>query len=282
MAKTSSGKEYRNSVRASVPISFHTVFCGSLRFAIVKEFLYLVNVWHHPRTAPVGRGSVVLGASNVIADVVGSAFCAIAVVVGAPIVIVFLLRLSPGIIPAVVLRLRCSQIATCPLCTTRQAKVNHMRMVVIWTGAFHRILAALVFLAISSVIIIDRPSFSFGNAHLRLRADISFVLVLCVDNIEFTTLHHRQTLYERIHFFALDFVGTAVQSFQCGVLRRHIERSQLIIIAVQPCQRGVLRHIERGQAVAGAAQPCQRGVFRHVKRSQLVVGALQVFQRGAS
>ena len=129
-----SGEENGGSVRTGEPTPVYAVLRSPLGGAAVLQFLHLLQTWHHPRAAPIGSGSVVLRAGNVLADVVAGGIGAVAMGVGIPVVTGLLRSLAPCEVAAVVLGLLRAHVATGPLRAARQAEVNQMRMMRVGAG----------------------------------------------------------------------------------------------------------------------------------------------------
>ena len=112
--------------------TFHTIHRRPFVGAVVAEFHLLVVSWHHPGAAPLHTRHVVLRAGDVRSEIYITTI--LVILIGARIIIVFLLRLTSGVVPTIVLRCRCSHVAASPLRARGQAEVDEVRMVVIGTG----------------------------------------------------------------------------------------------------------------------------------------------------
>ena len=117
VAVARSGQEETVAVTRSEEPSAHAVLCCPSVSRVLVQFLPFFLGGHAPICAPVGRSSIILGqqgsqvVSEAVVAVTGVAaifgqrvIAAVAVLVGAPIVGVFGLRLTPGKVVAIIFR----------------------------------------------------------------------------------------------------------------------------------------------------------------------------------
>ena len=133
VAVASGRKEEAVAVRCGEESSVHAVLVRPSNGRVLVKFLPFLFGRHAPVAAPVGRGSVVLGKEG--GQVVGEAVvavigfvavlgqrdtAAVAVLVGAPTVVAFWLRLAPGEVVAIVLGTAGTHVHLGPQCATGQ------------------------------------------------------------------------------------------------------------------------------------------------------------------
>ncbi len=99
--------------------------------AVVFQFFDLVTRRHHPRAAPFHVRHVVSSAGNVAADIMTVFLTAVAMGIGAPIILRFRLRLAPSVVITVAFGLVGSHVAARPFRAGGKAEVNHMWMIVV-------------------------------------------------------------------------------------------------------------------------------------------------------
>ena len=101
--------------------------------AILHEFFKL-RLGGHVEPCSNNPRNIVLGAGNVVANVLTDGFLVTAIEICAPVVsTVLYICLSPGVECAIIIGLISSHVAAGPLGAAGQPEVNQVRMVVVWT-----------------------------------------------------------------------------------------------------------------------------------------------------
>ncbi len=104
---------------------------------IFYKFLYLIFRRHHPRFSPFNVSHVIMRTCDVTANVIImliTTVLKINMLISFKIVIILLLRLSPGVVAAVALWGGGTDIAARPFRAGGKAEVNHVGMMIIRAG----------------------------------------------------------------------------------------------------------------------------------------------------